>query len=239
MSLFIDKQNRRKSPFALAVFGAALLDFGVFALMYDLLAEPLYYAVAFTSPVLTVAAHGLVIALAGTAVSCLLFFLPDKRIVPCGFAGLGIILGMFCAAALLLEPEVRVGMLWLIGIYGLPPVLVGSAVTWPVYLKLRGANPAPRQRKTIQQELLDAAAQEAAKRERKRARQMEKNRASGVTAEPEKIFPPQRAPEAPGPSPEEALFGPQTSGGPGSFLSEEEEAMLLFMDEDGDEETDD
>ena len=222
MSLFIDKYNRRKSPFALAVFGAALLDFCVFALMYALLAEPLYHAVAFTSPVLTVAVQGLIVAAAGTAVICPLFLLKDKRIVPWGFAGLGIVFGMFCAAALLLEPSARAGMLWLIFAYGLPPVLVGNAVAWPIYQKIKRA---PERRKTIQQELLEAAAKEAAKKAAKQSRKAEAETPA-----------PRQAAE---PTPEEALFGPQTSGGPGSLRSEEEEAMLLYMDEDGDEESDD
>lgn len=42
MSLFIDKHNRRKSPLALAAFGAALLYFCVFGFLYAVLAEPLY-----------------------------------------------------------------------------------------------------------------------------------------------------------------------------------------------------
>lgn len=236
MSLFIDKHNRRKSPFALAVFGTALLDLCLYWLIYALLAEPLYYAIAFASPGATVAVHGLIAAAVSTALSCLLFLLRDKRIVPWGFGGLTVILGMFCAAAFLLEPEARTGMLWLIFLYGLPPVLVGNAVTWPIYLKIKRANPAPRHRKTIRQELLEAAAQEAGKQERKRARQAEKVRTSGET-EPERPVPAPELPREPEPAPEEALSGPAGSAGPSAFRSEEEEAMLLYMDDD--EENDD
>ena len=38
MSFFVDRFNRRKSPLALAAFGAALLDLAVFALLYAFLA---------------------------------------------------------------------------------------------------------------------------------------------------------------------------------------------------------
>lgn len=42
MRLFIDRHNRRKSPLALAAFGAALLYLCVYGVLYALLAEPLY-----------------------------------------------------------------------------------------------------------------------------------------------------------------------------------------------------
>ncbi len=236
MSLFVDKHNRRKSPFALAVFGMALLEFCLFGVLYALLAEPLYHAVAFASPLATAAAHSLIIAAVGTAASCLGFLLPDKRLVPWGFAGLGVILCMFCASALLLEPWARGGMLGLILAYGLLPVLVGSAVSWPVYMRLKRSAPPEKRRKTIRQELLEAAAKEAEKQERKQARQVKKGQvpAPPEAAEPE---PPPKPPESP--SPEEALFGPESGGGPSAFRSEEEEAMLLYMDDDDDEAGDD
>ena len=63
MSLFIDKHNRRKSPLALAAFGAALLYFCVFGFLYAVLAEPLYGHVRLGSPAATTAAHSVIIAL--------------------------------------------------------------------------------------------------------------------------------------------------------------------------------
>lgn len=232
MSLFIDKHNRRKSPFILAVFGAALLNLCLFGLMYGLLAEPLYHAVAFASASATVAVHGLIVAAAGTALSCLLFFLKDKRIAPWSFGGLAVILGMFYASVFLLDPEVRPGMLWLISVYGLPPVLVGNAVTWLIYLAIRHFSPAllHRTRKTIQEELREAV---------EAARKGEQEQASSETPEAPK------APKAPesgameGPetgTPEEAFpeLGPEAAA---SFRSAQDEAMLLYMDDD--EESDD
>lgn len=229
MSLFIDKHNRRKSPLALAAFGAALLYLCVFGFLYAVLAEPLYNHVRLGAA--TTAVHSLIIALAGTAACCLLFLLEDKRIAPLGFAGLAVVLGMFYAASLMLEGEARGPMLQLITMYGALPVLVGSAVTWPIYFKLKRSAPGPKPRKTVRQELLEAAAKEAEKQERKRARQAEKGQ---IPAPPEAAEP--KPPEAP--TPEEALFGPESGGGPSAFRSEEEEAMLLYMDDD-DEESDD
>lgn len=231
MSLFIDKHNRRKSPLALAAFGAALLYLCVFGLLYAVLAEPLYNHVRLGAA--TTAAHSLIIALAGTAACCLLFLLEDKRIAPLGFAGLAVILGMFYAASLMLEVEARGPMLQLITMYGALPVVVGNAVTWPIYLKLKRSAPGPKPRKTVRQELMEAAAQEAEKQERKRARQAEK----GGTGVPPETVKPDSTPKPPE-TPEEALFGPESGGGPSAFRSEEEEAMRLYMDDD-DEESDD
>lgn len=225
MSLFIDKHNRRKSPFILAVFGAALLNLCLFGLMYGLLAEPLYHAVAFASASATVAVHGLIVAAAGTALSCLLFFLKDKRIAPWSFGGLAVILGMFYASVFLLDPEVRPGMLWLISVYGLPPVLVGNAVTWLIYFAIKRANPAllHRERKTIQEELREAAAKEAT-RSREKEQASPKPPEAGALEAPESGTPEEAYPE----------LGPEAAA---SFRSAQDEAMLLYMDED--EESDD
>lgn len=218
MSLFIDKHNRRKSPIALAAFGAALLDLVVFGGLYALLSEPLYRAVSLGSETATTVVHALLIALAGTAVCCLLFFLPDKRVAPYGFAGLAVVLAMFYVAAAAMSAPARGNMMHLITLFGLAPVLVGNAAVWPLYLKIRRAHPASAHRKTIQEELRDAAARQAAK-----------------TPAPKPAVPPTPAPETV--SPEEALFGPEASGaGPGACRSAQEEAMLLFTD---DEENDD
>ena len=220
MSFFIDKKNRRKSPIVLAALGAALLDLAVFGIAYALLTDPLYHAVQLDSEIATTVIHALVIALAGTAVCCLLFFLPDKRVAPYGFAGLAVVFAMFCAAALMLDEPARGNMLRLIAMFGLAPILAGNAVTWPIYLKMKRANPALNHRKTIQEELREAAEKEAAK---KPARQ-----------EP----PAPQPPAQPEVTPEEALFGPEAAPGtPPAFRSAQEEAMLLY--EDDEEESDD
>ena len=188
--------------------------------MYALLTEPLYHAVRLESTAATTAVHAILIALAGTAVCCLLFFLPDKRVAPYGFAGLAVVFAMFCAAALMLDEPARGNMLRLIAMFGLAPVLVGNAAAWPIYLKMKRANPALNHRKTIQEELREAAEKEAAK---KPARQ-----------EP----PAPQPPAQPEVTPEEALFGPEAAPGtPPAFRSAQEEAMLLY--EDDEEESDD
>ena len=220
MSFFIDKKNRRKSPIVLAALRAALLDLAVFGIAYALLTDPLYHAVQLDSEIATTVIHALVIALAGTAVCCLEFLLPDKRVAPYGFAGLAVVFMMFCAAALMLDQPARGNMLWLIAMFGLAPVLVGNAAAWPIYLKMKRANPALNHRKTIQEELREAAEKEAAK---KPARQ-----------EP----PAPQPPAQPEVTPEEALFGPEAAlGTPPAFRSAQEEAMLLY--EDDEEESDD
>lgn len=230
MSLFIDKRNRRKSPFALGVFCMTLMELLLFLVTYAFLLPPVSRAVVFQSGAAAWAVQSLIVSAAGTALSCLFFLVPDKRLVPGGFVGLGVVLCMFCAAALMLErPEDRDFMLRLIFAFGLPPVLVGNAVAWPLYFKMKRSAPAPKRRKTIQQELLEAAAQEAEKRERRRSRQAQTGRDS-TSPETAEIMSASKPLEVP--PPEAALFGPESAGGSSAFRSEEEEAMLLYMDDD-------
>ena len=225
MSFFIDQNNRRKSPIALAAVGAALLYLAVFGIMYALLTEPLYHAVRLESTAATTAVHAILIALAGTAVCCLLFFLPDKRVAPYGFAGLAVVFAMFCAAALMLDEPARGNMLRLIAMFGLAPVLVGNAAAWPIYLKMKRANPALNHRKTIQEELREAMEKEAAKKPPRKAPPPPQPPVEPVEKEPEV-------------TPEEALFGPEAgTGTPPAFRSAQEEAMLFY--EDDEEESDD
>ena len=226
MSFYIDEQNRRKSPLALAAFGAALLDLCVFCVLSFVLAEPLYRTVAFDSGVVTTTVHALIIAALGTALCCLLFLLRDKRVVPYGFAVLAVILCLFYTAALSLEDTAaRGGTLRLISLFGLAPVLLGNAGSWPVYLQMKRADPALNHRKTIQQELREAVEKEDARSRRK----PEKAAAAPAPAAPEEV------PEAPQVTPEEALFGPGAGQTSAAFHSAQEEAMLFYED---DEESD-
>lgn len=220
MSFFIDRFNRRKSPIALAAFGAAVLYLVIFGVLYGLLAGPLYRAVSLSTPTATLAIHSAIIAIIGTAVCCLLFLLKDKRVAPYGFCGLAVALCMFYAAAFLLEGLARSNMLYLITVYGLAPVLVGNAVTWPIYWRMKRTNPAMNRRKTIAEELKDAVAKEAAKK----------------PAPPEQTQPSKPvSSDRPEPS-GDALFGPQADRSPMVSRSVQEEAMLFYEDDD-DEET--
>ena len=111
MSFFIDKHGRRKSPIALAACGAALLDLAVYFCTAALLAGPLYRTVSFGGETVTSMLHTIIITVISTLFCCLLFLLKDKRVVPYGFAGLAVILLMFCAAAWMLPQETRGSML--------------------------------------------------------------------------------------------------------------------------------
>ena len=220
MSFFIDRFNRRKSPIALAAFAAAMLYLFIFGVLYGLLAAPLYRAVSLGTPAATTAVHSLIIAAIGTAVCCLLFLLKDKRVAPYGFCGLAVALCMFYAAAFLLDGLARSNMLYLITAYGLAPVLVGNAVTWPIYWRMKRSNPALNRRKTIAEELKDAVAKEAAKHPAPPEQPQPAKPASSERAEPSG----------------DALFGPQADRSPMVSRSVQEEAMLFYEDDD-DEET--
>ena len=215
MSFFIDKHGRRKSPIALAACGAALLDLLVYFGTAWLLAGPLFRAVSFGGEAVTSVFHTMIITVISTLVCCLLFLLKDKRVVPYGFVGLAVILLMFCTAAWMLPQETRGGMLRLFLSVGLPPVLVGNAVSWPIYRRLRGAHPEYFARKTISEEL-----KEAVEEERKKRPVSTPASASAQTAEPDI-------------SPTEALFGPEhPETAPGAFRNVQDEAMLFYEDDD-------
>ena len=137
MSLFIDpRTKKRKNPIVLISFLTAVLFLLIYGFFFTVLTDPLYRHVALGNPVLTTVVHGLIISLAGTAVCCLAFLLPDKRIVPLGFVALAVFLALSCVAAALLDADARSVMLGLIALYGLGPVVVGNAVAWSVYHKL-------------------------------------------------------------------------------------------------------
>jgi len=104
--------------------------------------------------------HTLIIALAGTAIGSLLFLLRDKRVALFGFVGLAVVLVMFYFAAWMLDTDQRATMVQLITLYGVAPALIGNAVAWPVYLKLRKTHPLPVQ-KTLQEEMREAAGTKA------------------------------------------------------------------------------
>lgn len=216
MGFFIDKNDRRKSPIALAAFGAAVAYLLIFGVLYAVLAKPLYDYVRFSSGTVTNAVHSLIIAVIGTAVCSLFFLLKDKRVVPYGFAGLAVAMGMFYAASLPMEGLARQNLFYLITAYGLAPVLVGNAVTWTVYWRIKRAHPDMNRPKTVSQELREAVEKQSAKGVRKAPPAPKQTAAHAAENIP----------------PEEALFGPEAGVSPRAARSAQEEAMLLYEDED-------
>ena len=219
MALFVDQNKRRKSPLVMLCFCVSLLFACVYGILYAVLTEQLYLHVSLGGTAATTALHAVLMAAAGTCVCCLLFLLPDKRIVPGAYLCLAALLLVFYVAVFLLESENRSAMLRLITLFGLAPVLVGNAAAWPIYLKIRGAHPAPQKIKTLREELREAVDAQTQKTPPAPLKTWEK------TA-PHPAPPEQTATE------EEALFGPEGGGEPGrAFRSAQEEAMLFYDDE--------
>lgn len=217
MSIFVDKHNRRKTAIALTAFCLGFVFAVLFVALSILLAEPLYHVVRLGSGAVTTAVHSILVALLGTAICCVAFLLKDKRIAPYSFVGLAVWLCMFYAAAFLLEGEARAYMARTITMFGLAPVLVGNAVTWPIYLKIKRGDPALNHRKTLREELKEAVEQEAAKHPQ------------DAEAPAEELCP---DPEGPEITAAEAMFGPEAGGAyRPSSRSAEEEAMLFYEDE--------
>ena len=219
MSFFIDKHNRRKSTIALTAFCVGFIFAVLFIALAIALGEILYTYIRFESALITAVAHAVLVAFVGTAVCCAAFLLKDKRIVPYSFAGLAVWLCMFYAAAFLLAGEGRVYMLKTITMFGLAPVLVGNAVTWPIYQRMKRADPTMNHRKTIREELKEAVEQEAARRPEKES--------------PAEAFVTSAAPT--GTKPEEEILQCfdeyAAANSRPDYRSAEEEAMLLFEDE--------
>ena len=92
MSLFLTKEGKRKSPMAVTVFFVDLLFCLVFGGAYALLTEPLHSLLPLGGGMPETVLHCLIIAVIGTAVCCVLFLLPDKRIVPYSFASLPVVI---------------------------------------------------------------------------------------------------------------------------------------------------
>ena len=222
MSFFIDKHNRRKSTILLMAFCVGFLFAALFVMLALFLAEPLYNLVQLESDFATAVIHALLVALLGTAICCVGFCMKDKRIVPYSFVGVAVWLCMFYAAASLLDGEGRVYMMKIISMFGLAPVLVGNAVTWPIYLRMKRANPTMNHRKTLVEELKEAVEQEAARNPQKEAE-------VPVEVPVVTIAVPVEEPEM---TEEEALFGPDeyAPAHRAAYRSAEEEAMLLYED---------
>lgn len=138
MSLFVSKDGTHKSPVVMMGFFMALLFGVIFWALYLFLARPLYeHMMIGGNEALSTSLHCLIIALVGTAVCCLLFLLPDKRLVPAGFACLGVFMLAFYIACFMLDAEARSTILYFITLHFLAPVLVGNTVSWAIYLRLR------------------------------------------------------------------------------------------------------
>lgn len=196
MGFFIDKNNRRKSPVVLAAFCAALLDLVVFGVLYALLIDPLYHYLPLGGGTAASFMHSVVIACIGTALCCLLFLLPDKRVAPYGFAGLAVVMCMFYIAAAMLEPAAQAVIVQFVSMFGLAPVVVSNAVAWPIYSKLKRDNPAPNHKKTFQEELRDAIREE--KTHSKKNGKVESAETEPTCLAEETMFPPEfsRVPSA-------------------------------------------
>lgn len=137
MSLFFNKDKTLKSPLVLSCFSLGMVYHVIFGILYVLLSEPLYRYVRIGNDEVSTALHAILIALAGTAVCCIFFGLRDKRIVPGAFAFLAVSLISGYLVTLNLPADRRSLMIHLITLYGMGPVVLGNAVSWSLYLRIR------------------------------------------------------------------------------------------------------
>ena len=159
MNLFIDKNHRRKSPIAIAGFFSppcwTSASTGFCIPCWQSRCTGGFYAQHCNHQRRAHADH----RIGGDGNRRLLFLLRDKRVALFGFVGLAVVLVMFyCSLDAGYRPAGNHGAL--ITLYGVAPALIGNAVAWPVYLKLRKTHPLPVQ-KTLQEEMREAAGTKA------------------------------------------------------------------------------
>lgn len=223
MSLFLDKNKRRKSPLGMFCFLLSIVYLFIYAAAYALLVGPLYRHLTLDSVLATNILHSVLIAAAGTAVTMAAFLLPDKRIAAGAHLSLAVILVIFYLSVLLLDEAQRAPMAQLITIYGLAPVLIGNAAAWTFYGILRKKYK-PVEIKTLREEILEAKEEAKLKSEAADVRT-----GDGGTAQTDgQDVPTER----------EALFGPE-AGEDGGYIAsrtEQEEAELFYK---SDEESND
>ncbi len=133
MAFFLTKEGRRKSPIALTLFFTVLFYCAVYFAAYSLLTEPLHRSFPIRDAAVESAVHTAAIALIGTGVCCLLFFLPDKRIVPYGFSASLVVLLIFVTAAAAQPAGRREIALQFVWLYITPPIIEGNLISWTVY----------------------------------------------------------------------------------------------------------
>ena len=138
MSLFLTKEGKRKSPMAVTCFFVDLLFCLVFGGAYALLTEPLHNLLPLGGGMPETVLHCLIIAVIGTAVCCVLFLLPDERIVLYSIASMPVVTIMFLVASFQLDAELRGMMVYVTLLYTLLPILIGNLAAWTIYFKLRG-----------------------------------------------------------------------------------------------------
>ena len=136
MALFYDKKARKpKNPLVMYAFCLAILYMVVYLALFHVLSEPLYLHVSpFGSDLPNTVLHAVIVSLAGTALICLLFFVfKDKRYVLFGYAGLAVIFLMFAVGTFSIGEEHRDVIRSVVFMYGLGPVIIGSAVSGALY----------------------------------------------------------------------------------------------------------
>ena len=136
MRLFLTKEGKGKSTMALTLF-FVVIGFAIVMLAVNfLLTDPLHALISLSNQTAETLLQSTIISLIGTGICCLLFLLPEKKIVPYGFAGLLVLLLMFLVASFELPTERRGMMQYLILLYFGLPTLLGNIIALTIY-KLR------------------------------------------------------------------------------------------------------
>lgn len=219
-NIFYDKETKkRKSPLNLYGFLMGIVFMVIYLAVFLILTDPLHSLQISGHTYLTTALHAVIMSIAGTAVCLLFFLLPDKRIVPAGYIGLTIVALMIVIGGLLLEEDGRRLIMQLSLMYTAGPVIIGNLAVWPLYLKVMRY----KQKDGVGQDSMAAMVSKIKK----------ENKEKQVKKTDEKAGSPEPAVSA-----EAAMFGPEGAdvANPQGSKTAQDEAFLLFEDEDNDDE---
>lgn len=134
MSLFLNKDKTMKSPHIIYGFFLTLCFMVIFGILYGAFAELLHRLINIADlPILTGFLQCLVISVFGVAICCLFFLLKDKRLVPLGFAFLGLITILLYVSVLLLNSERQIVALTLVTLHFPLPAVLGNIIAWLIY----------------------------------------------------------------------------------------------------------
>ncbi len=131
--------TRRTDPSLMWSFLLSLVFLAVYAAAYALLTEPLHRLLTFPGkPLLSSVIHIIIISSVGSAVCCLAFFLPNRRIPLLAFGWVAFFFVLLFALSLIFfEGEKRANLFTFLLGFALGPALIGNGFAWGIRLLIK------------------------------------------------------------------------------------------------------
>lgn len=131
--------NRNTDPSLMWGFLVAIAFTAIYAVVYAILTKPLYRFLSIPGqPLASSVIHIILIALVGSAVCCLTYLLPNRRIPLLGYGWLAFFFVLLLILATVhFDGEERNNLFAILFGFGLGPVLVGNGLAWGIYIRRR------------------------------------------------------------------------------------------------------